>query len=381
VALKVAARGRIPAFIVMDMLREANELAARGEHIVHLEIGQPGTGAPRGVIEAAKAALDTDRLAYTDAFGLPDLRRQIAGHYRQKYGRNVPVERIVATTGSSAAFVLAFIASFEPGDRVALAEPGYPCYKNILAALDIEPVALPVGPAERFQPTVALLEAAGKLDGLILASPSNPTGTMVDTAVFRALVDHCRRHGIRLISDEIYHGITYDRPADTALAFTEDAVVINSFSKYYAMTGWRLGWMVVPEDLLRAIECLCQNLYISPPTLSQRAAIAAFDCAAELDGNVARYARNRALLLDGLPKLGLDRLAPADGAFYVYADVAHLTNDSHDFCRRMLAEAGVAAAPGIDFDPARGAAYVRFSFAGTTEEVAEGLRRLSAWLA
>ena len=312
------------------------------------------------MIEAAKAALDADRLAYTDAFGLPDLRRQIAGHYRQKYGRDVPIERIVATTGSSAAFVLAFIASFDPGDRVALAEPGYACYKNILAALDIEPVGLPVGAAERFQPTPALLEAAGRLDGLILASPSNPTGTMIETPVFRAVVDHCRRHGIRLISDEIYHGITYDRPAETALAFTDDVIVINSFSKYYSMTGWRLGWMVVPEDLVRATECLCQNLYISPPTLSQRAAIAAFDCAAELDGNVARYARNRALLLDGLPKVGLDRLAPSDGAFYIYADVRHVTNDSHDFCRRMLEEAGVAAAPGIDFDPARGAASVRF---------------------
>jgi aspartate/methionine/tyrosine aminotransferase len=380
VALKIAARGRIPAFIVMEMLRDANERAAQGEHIVHLEIGQPGTGAPAGVIAAAKAALDTDRLAYTDAFGLPELRQQIARHYRQKYGRDVPIERIVATTGSSAAFVLAFIASFDPGDRVALAEPSYPCYKNILAALDIEPVALPVGPAERFQPTPDLLDAAGKLDGLIVASPSNPTGTMLETGVFRALADQCQRRGIRLISDEIYHGITYDRSADTALAFSTDAIVINSFSKYYSMTGWRLGWMVVPEDLVRATECLCQNLYISPPTLSQRAAIAAFECGAELDGNVARYARNRALLLDGLPKLGLDRLAPSDGAFYIYADVAHLTNDSHDFCRRMLAEAGVAAAPGIDFDPARGAAFIRFSFAGTTEDVAIGLGRLADWM-
>jgi aspartate/methionine/tyrosine aminotransferase len=380
VTLKVARRGRIPPFIVMDMLREANERAAAGENIVHLEIGQPGTGAPRGVIEAAKAALDIDRLAYTDAFGLPDLRQKIAGHYRQNYGRTVPVERIVLTTGSSAAFVLGFIASFEPGDRVALAEPGYPCYKNILQALDIEPVGLPAGPAERFQPTVALLEAAGPLDGLILASPSNPAGTMVETAVFRDIVDYCRRNGIRLVSDEIYHGITYDRPADSALAFRDDAIVINSFSKYYAMTGWRLGWMVVPEDLLRAIECLCQNLYISPPTLSQRAAIAAFECTAELDGNVARYARNRALLLDGLPKLGLGRLAPSDGAFYIYADVRHVTNDSHEFCRRMLAEAGVATAPGIDFDPARGGAFVRFSFAGSTEDVAIGLGRLGGWL-
>ncbi|HEX7007096.1 MAG TPA: pyridoxal phosphate-dependent aminotransferase [Alphaproteobacteria bacterium] len=379
-ALKVAARGRIPAFIVMDMLREANERAAQGSDVVHLEIGQPGTRAPEGVIEAARRALDLDRLAYTDAFGLPELRQQIARHYRQKYGRNVPVERIVVTTGSSAAFVLAFIASFEPGDRVALAEPAYPCYKNILAALDIEPVALPAGAAERFQPTPSLLDAAGELDGLIVASPSNPTGTMLDRAVFGALAALCRRRGIRLISDEIYHGITYERPADTALAFGDDAIVINSFSKYYSMTGWRLGWMVVPEDLVRAVECLCQNLYISPPTLSQRAAIAAFDCTAELDANVARYARNRALLLDGLPRLGLDRLAPADGAFYIYADVAHLTNDSHEFCRRMLAEAGVAAAPGIDFDPTRGHAFVRFSFAGPTEDIQEGLKRLGAWL-
>ncbi len=381
-ALKVARRGLVPPFIVMDVLRAANEREAAGEQVLHLEVGQPGTPAPAAVRAAARAALADARLGYTDALGVPSLRARIARSYGELYGVEVNPRRVVVTTGSSGGFLLAFLASFEPGDRVALAAPGYPAYRNILAALGVEPVLLPCDLEHRFQPTVELLDlAAPPLHGLILASPSNPTGTMVGRAALSDLVDYCAARGVRLVSDEIYHGITYEAPAVSALELTDDAIVINSFSKYYSMTGWRLGWMVLPEDLLRPVECLAQNLFISPPTLSQIAAESAFDCRAELDGYVAAYARNRALLLEALPKAGFDRLAPADGAFYLYADVSRLTNDSEDFCRRSLAETGVAITPGIDFDPERGHQFVRFSFAGLEAEMAEAAGRLEAWLA
>ncbi|MBF0305185.1 MAG: aminotransferase class I/II-fold pyridoxal phosphate-dependent enzyme, partial [Alphaproteobacteria bacterium] len=289
--------------------------------------------------------------------------------------------RVVVTIGSSGAFVLAFLAAFEAGDRVALAAPGYPAYRNILQALGVEVVSLPVGPETRFQPSPAMIEALdAPLDGLILASPSNPTGSMLPPAEVAALARLCHAKGIRLVSDEIYHGITYGSSrAATAAGLSPSAIVVNSFSKYFSMTGWRLGWMVVPEDLLRPIECLAQNLFISPPTISQMAAIEVFACKDELDANVARYARNRDLLLDALPQAGFDRLAPADGAFYVYADVSAMTNDSAAFCRRILAETGVAITPGIDFDPQRGHQFVRFSFAGATHDMAEAARRLAAW--
>lgn len=378
-ALKVAERGKIPPFIVMDVMRAANERdRARGD-VVHLEVGQPGTGAPKGVVAAAQRALIEDRLGYTDAFGIPELRARIADHYRDWYGAEVPVERIVVTTGSSGGFLLSFLAAFDVGDRVALVEPGYACYKNILNALGIEAVRLESGPETRFQPTPDLLRAAGPLDGVIVASPSNPTGTMLDRAALAALADHCREAGIRLVSDEIYHGITYGTAATTAASIDKHAVVINSFSKYFSMTGWRLGWMIVPPDLLRAVECLAQNFFISPPTLSQHAAVAAFDCHDELEQNVARYARNREILLDALPELGFDRLAPSDGAFYLYADIAHLTNDSESFCRHLLNEAGIATTPGIDFDPRNGATQMRFSFSGPTADMEEAVRRLKAW--
>ena len=377
--LKVAKRGEIPPFIVMDVLRAANERQAAGEAVLHLEVGQPGTGAPRAVIEAAKAALESDQLGYTEALGLPALRERIARHYLETYGVTVPPERVVVTMGSSGAFVLAFLSAFDPGDRVALANPSYPAYRNILAALGVSPVTLPADPESRFQPTVARLEAwGGELDGLIVASPSNPAGTMLSGEQLGALADYCTAKGIRLISDEIYHGITYGAPAATALSFSDDVIVVNSFSKYFSMSGWRLGWMIVPERLARAVECLAQNFFISPPTLSQLAAVAVFDCAEQLDRNVARYAENRALLLGQLPKAGFDRLAPADGAFYLYADIAHLTDDSEAFCRRMLAETGVATTPGVDFDPESGHSYLRFSFSGSTAEIAEAARRLIA---
>ncbi|MBT3358494.1 MAG: pyridoxal phosphate-dependent aminotransferase [Rhodospirillales bacterium] len=379
--LKVARRGRIPPFIVMDVMRAANQREAAGGDVLHMEVGQPGTGAPAAVIQALADAMPTDRMGYTDAFGLPALRARIAQHYLETYGVEVDHRRVVTCTGSSGAFVLAFLSAFEAGDRVALASPGYPAYRNILRALGVEAVDVPVGPETNFQPSPEILDGVqGRLDGLILASPSNPTGTMVSRAELGAIVAYCADRGIRLISDEIYHGITYAERAETALAFTNDAIIINSFSKYFSMTGWRLGWMIMPDDLLRPVECLAQNLFISPPTVSQHAGIAVFECRDELDGHVARYARNRELLLQELPKAGFGNLASADGAFYLYSDIAHLTNDSNEFCKRMLAESGVAATPGIDFDPDRGHAFVRFSFAGRTEDMAQAARRLIRWL-
>ncbi|HUZ73620.1 MAG TPA: aminotransferase class I/II-fold pyridoxal phosphate-dependent enzyme [Stellaceae bacterium] len=378
--LKLARRGQIAPFIVMDVLRAANERAASGADVLHLEIGQPSTSAPAGVLAAARAALAGDPLGYTDALGLPRLRDAIAQHYKASYGVAIDPGRIVVTTGSSAGFILAFLAAFDPGDRVALAAPGYPAYRNILAALGLVPVELPTGPAERFQITLEALRRLGDgIAGLIVASPANPTGTMLPPDELAAIARHCTAAGIRLVSDEIYHGIAYGMTAATALARSDDAIVINSFSKYYAMTGWRIGWMVVPADMLRSVECLAQNLFIAPPSLSQHAAIAAFACGDELDANVARYAANRALLLEELPKAGFVRFAPADGAFYLYADVAHCTNDSREFCARMLREIGVACTPGIDFDPARGHVTLRLCFAGATETMAEAARRIRAW--
>jgi aspartate/methionine/tyrosine aminotransferase len=290
---------------------------------------------------------------------------------------------VVVTVGASGAFLLGFLAAFEPGDRVALAAPGYPAYRHILRAIDVEAVSLPTGPEHRFQPTLAELDRiialSGPLDGLIVASPSNPTGTMLTAAELAALAAGCEARGIRLVSDEIYHGIEYGLPSATAAACSASAITINSFSKYFSMTGWRLGWMVVPADLVRPIECLAQNMVISAPTLSQLAAVAAFDCHDELQENLRRYAANRAVLLSGLPEAGFDRLAPADGAFYIYADVSDRTPDSAEFCQRMLADTAVAATPGIDFDPERGHRFVRFSFAGSTEEMVEACRRLKAW--
>ncbi len=380
-ALKASRRGMIPPFIVMDVMTAAAERERQGGDVLHLEVGQPGTGAPSKVIAAAHRALDSDVLGYTVALGIPGLRQRIAEHYRTAYGVTVPVERIIVTTGSSGGFLLSFLGAFDVGDRVALAAPGYPAYRNILSAVGVAPVELVTEAEHRFQPTPELLEALdAPIDGLIVASPSNPTGTMLSPAELAALAGYCQERGIRLISDEIYHGITYGMRATTALQASDSAIVINSFSKYYSMTGWRLGWIVVPEDLVRAVECLAQNLFISPPSLSQHAAIAAFDCTGELDANVARYAASRELLLEALPRAGLDRLAPADGAFYIYADVGHLTDDSQEFCRRMLAETGVAATPGVDFDPGRGHGTVRFSFSGPTEDMAAAADRLYDWL-
>ena len=380
-ALKAAKRAAIPPFIAMEVLRAANEHAAAGARVLHLEVGQPDTGAPAAVIEAAMAALKDHRLGYTEALGIPPLRRAIAAHYRNSYGLEVDPARVVVTTGSSGAFMLAFIAAFEAGDRVALAAPGYPAYRNILLALDVEPVDLPAGPESHFQPTPALLDGvSGQVDGLIVASPSNPAGSMLGRRELAALVDCCCERGIRLISDEIYHGIVYEGAATSAAGLDDNTIVVNSFSKYFSMTGWRLGWMLVPPDLARSVDCLAQNFYISPPALSQLAAIPAFACRDELDGHVARYRVNRDILIDALAAVGLRRLAPADGAFYLYLDVSSLTDDSEAFGQRLLAATGVAITPGRDFDPIRGGGSVRLSFAGSTEHVVEAARRLSDWL-
>ncbi|WP_417516756.1 pyridoxal phosphate-dependent aminotransferase [Minwuia sp.] len=379
--MKVSKRGAVPPFYVMEVMKAAAAREAAGRKVLHLEVGQPATQAPAGVLRAATEALQTQRLGYTDALGMPELRARIARHYRDFYGIRVAPERIAVTTGSSGAFLLAFLASMDAGDRIALGEPGYPAYRNILTSLDIEAVGVPVGPETRFQPTPEVLAGVdGNLDALLVASPANPTGTMIDTEAMRALISYCDGNRMRLIVDEIYHGITYGGPAVSAASLSDRVIVINSFSKYFSMTGWRLGWMIVPEDLHRSVECLAQNHFISPPAHSQAAAIAAFDCIDEVEENVARYARNREILLRELPKAGLTRLAPADGAFYIYADVSDVTDDSVVFCQRMLAETGIAATPGIDFDPARGHHFVRFSFAGATAEIEEAASLLRNWL-
>jgi aspartate/methionine/tyrosine aminotransferase len=379
-SLRPSRRGLVPPFIAMDVLRAANEREAKGDDVIHLEVGQPGTPAPAAVREAAQQALAENRIGYTDAGGILPLRGSIAGHYRKEYGLAVAPDEIVVTTGSSAAFLLAFLAAFEPGDRVGLAVPGYPAYRNILSALGIEPVLIEVGANSHYQPNPELVAAAGPLEGLIVASPANPTGTMIGPDALAELVAFCREREIRLISDEIYHGIVYDTRAATARAFDRAVIVVNSFSKYYSMTGWRLGWMLVPPDLARSVECLAQNLYISPPALSQLAALPVFGCRAELDGHVARYRANRDLLIDALALAGLDRIAPAEGAFYLYVDISRLTGDSSEFSRRLLSEAGVAVTPGLDFDPIQGGSWIRLSFAGATEEIAEAARRLKAWI-
>jgi len=379
-SLRPARRGLVPPFIAMEVLRAANECEATGADVIHLEVGQPGSPAPALVLDAARRALSSEPIGYTDALGIAPLRQAIAAHYEAQYGVAVGAAEVVVTTGSSAAFLLAFLAAFEPGDRVGLAVPGYPAYRNILSALEIEPVLIAVGENSRYQPTPELLGDLGRLDGLIVASPANPTGTMIGAADLDRLAAWCRDHGIRLISDEIYHGITYEAEAATARAFGREAIIVNSFSKYYSMTGWRLGWMLVPPDLARSVECLAQNFYISPPALSQLAALPVFGCRAELDGHVARYRTNRDLLISTLSAAGLTRLAPAEGAFYLYVDISRLTRDSEEFCRQLLAETGVAVTPGLDFDPIDGGGWVRLSFAGSTDEVGEAARRLKDWL-
>ncbi len=359
-------------------MEAAREAEAQGRDVIHMEVGQPSTPAPRRARERLAQALEADALGYTVALGLPELREGIAALYRARHGLSVDPARIVVTSGSSGAFLLAFLALFEIGDTVALGDPGYPSYRNIFKALGVEVRRIETTVRTRFQPRP---EDLGDADGLLVASPANPTGTMLGLDEMRGLAAACAARGAAFISDEIYHGLTYGRPAVSALEVTDDVFVINSFSKYFSMTGWRVGWMVVPPSHLRAVERLAQNLFICPPHVSQVAAIGALEATDELEANRAVYEKNRALLLEELPKAGFRDLAPCDGAFYIYADVSHLTDDSREFCARMLREAGVAATPGLDFDPVRGARTLRFSFARSPADMIEGARRLRDWLA
>ena len=372
----------VAPFLAMDVMADAARREREGDSIVHMEVGQPSAPAPRAAIAAASAALSSGRVPYTEALGLATLRERIARHYRERYGVGVAPERVVVTTGSSAGFILAFLALFDAGARIGVPRPGYPAYRSLLAALDLVPVDLDLREADRFAPTAGAIAAAhaqAPLSGLLLMSPANPSGTVIVPERLAELCAAAKRLGLPLISDEIYHGLSYGVPTQTALACAPEAVIVNSFSKYYCMTGWRIGWLVLPEALVRPVERLAQNLYISPPYLSQVAGLAAFDALDELEAVREGYARNREILLEALPGLGFGRTHPADGAFYLYADVAELTNDATAFCRRMLAEAGVAATPGVDFDAREGAHHVRFSFAGSEQECREAVRRLRAW--
>lgn len=375
-------RSNIPSFIAMDVMREAKTLARAGSDIVHLEVGEPGAAPPRAVREAAIAALSGGRVAYTEALGIPALREAIAGNYRERYGLAVDPARVVVTTGSSGGFVLAFLAMIEHGGRIGIPNPGYPAYRNILQALGIEAVEIETGAASRFALSAAAIEAAHatqKLDAVLLMSPANPTGVLTPASEVKAIAETCARLGIWLISDEIYHGLTYKGEEASALSHSDDAVIVNSFSKYYCMTGWRVGWLVVPERLLRPIECLQQNLSISVPYLSQIAAVAAFGARDDLELIKAGYARNRAILMEALPRLGLAPL-PMDGAFYAYCAIAKYSNDSMEFSRRALREAGLAITPGLDFDRVNGQGFVRLSYAGSEADIAKAVERLKGWL-
>ncbi|HEY0222881.1 MAG TPA: aminotransferase class I/II-fold pyridoxal phosphate-dependent enzyme [Pseudolabrys sp.] len=376
-------RSDVPPFIVMDVMAAAAAIEARGGRVVHMEVGQPAAPAPATALAAAKAALELGRIGYTEALGVPSLRARIARHYAQTYDLSLEPARVVVTTGSSGAFILAFLALFEAGDRVALANPGYPPYRHILSALGCEPVLIETAVATRWAMTGKALIAAHRqrpLAGVVIASPANPTGTMMDADALSQLIAVAEAEGIRVISDEIYHGLDYAFPAETAANLSERAVVINSFSKYFCMTGWRVGWMVVPESLLRAVERLQQNLAISVPALAQIAAEAAFEGRLEMEAVKHGYEENRRILTQGLPKVGLDKFLPVDGAFYLYADVSRFSNDSLDFAKRMLDEAGVAATPGIDFDPVNGHNFLRFCYAGSAAEMDEAVERIGNWL-
>lgn len=378
--MQVSSRSLVDPFIVMDVMERARALEAAGRSIIHMEVGQPGTPAPGGALAGLQAAMAAGPLGYTVALGLPELRAGIAALYQRWYGVTLNPERVVVTAGSSAAFLLAFTALFEAGDKVGLGEPGYPSYRQILKALSLEAVGIPAALENRLQPVPGDLEGYD-LQGLIVASPGNPSGTMLDHAALEALIGHCAARGISFVSDEIYHGLHYGARAVSALEISDDVYVINSFSKYFSMTGWRIGWMVVPEDHVRVVERLAQNMFICPPHASQVAALHALDCIDELEANRAVYAENRRLMLEGLRQAGFDRIAPPDGAFYIYADVSGLTENSLEFAAEILEHAGVAVTPGLDFDPRRGAQTLRFSYARATADIVEGLARLQAFMA
>ena len=383
--LKIGKGASAPPFLVMDVISAANARQAAlppgAPHVIRMEVGQPGTGAPAGAVAAAQAALRSGHpLGYTEAFGLRSLRHRIAAHALDWYGLTLPIERIAVTVGASGAFPLAFLAAFDPGDRIAMAAPFYPPYVNILTALGMIPVIMEATLETRFQPTVAMLEKLDpRPDGLIVASPCNPAGTMLHRDELAAIAVWCDRNGVRLISDEIYHGLNYDSPIASAAEFSDSAIVVNSFSKYFSMTGWRIGWLVLPSGLARPVECLAQNMFISAPYIAQVAAEAAFDCQDELRANIAAYRRSRDHLLTALPAAGFDRLSPAEGAFYLFADIGERSNDSVAFCARMLQEAGVAVSPGVDFDRTRGGRFIRFSYCGPEADMRVAAERLRHW--
>ena len=376
-------RSDIASFIAMDVMREARILGREGRSIMHLEVGEPGAPSPRPVREAAIRALEAGRIAYTEALGLPALREAISTHYRRTYGVSVDPGRVVVTTGSSGGFILSFLALMDHGGRIGIPSPGYPAYRNILQALGIEVVEISTGAATGFALSAAAIEAAharSPLDAVLIMSPANPTGVLTPATEVKAIADTCARLGLWLVSDEIYHGLTYAGEEATALAFSDDAIIVNSFSKYFCMTGWRIGWLIVPERLVRPMECLAQNLAISVPYLSQIAATAAFEATEELEVIKAGYAANRARLMDALPRIGL-RPLPMDGAFYAYCDIGRFSNDSMEFSKKALHEAGIAITPGLDFDRTEGHRFVRLSYAGSEADIIEGIRRLEGWLA
>lgn len=377
--MRVSRRSSVDPFIVMDVMEAARRAEAAGRHIIHMEVGQPGTGAPRAAAEAVSKAMQQDAMGYTVSLGLPALRQRIAQLYGDWYDVDLDPNRVIITPGSSGAFILAFTALFDTGDRVGIGAPGYPSYRQILSALDLQPVDILTAPENRLQPVPGELEGQN-LAGLMVASPANPTGTMLNKAAMSDLIGAAGGQGASFISDEIYHGIEYEAKAVTALEITDEAYVINSFSKYFSMTGWRVGWMVVPEDHVRVIERISQNMFICAPHVSQVAALAALDATDELEANMAVYRANRALMIEGLPQAGFNNFAPPDGAFYVYADVSEMTNDSRAFAAEILEHAGVAVTPGLDFDPVRGHQTLRFSYARSTEDIVEGLARLKAFM-
>ncbi|MBB5514761.1 aspartate/methionine/tyrosine aminotransferase [Rubricella aquisinus] len=376
--MRISSRSAVDSFIVMDVMESARAEEAKGADIIHMEVGQPATPAPARARQALAHAMEQGPLGYTVALGLPELRKRVARMYREKHGAEVAAERVVITSGSSAGFILSFLALFDAGQRVGIADPGYPSYRNILKALNLTPQRIEGTLANRYQPQPS--DVVG-LDGLLVASPANPTGSMLDRAALASLAAACQTAGVNLISDEIYHGVTYGTPAVSALEVTDDVIVINSFSKYYSMTGWRIGWMVVPEDMVRVMERLSQNLFICPSHASQIAALAAMDAEEELQANLAVYAANRALLMNALPDIGFQDIAPPDGAFYIYGSIDRWSADARAFTSAMLKEAGVAATPGLDFDPVRGHRTIRFSYAGSTARMEEGVRRLTTWCA
>ncbi len=378
--MRNSTRSDVDPFIVMDVMEAARRAEEAGRHIIHMEVGQPSTAAPIGARQALANAMESGALGYTVALGIPELRARIAGLYKEWYDVELDPSRVVVTSGSSGAFLLAFTALFDAGDKVGIGAPGYPSYRQILKAMSVEPVMLETAPENRYQPVPSDFVGKG-LDGLMVASPANPSGTMLGKDALGALIDAAQAEGTAFISDEIYHGIEYEAKAVTALELSDDVYVINSFSKYFSMTGWRVGWMVVPPDHVRRIERLAQNMFICAPHASQIAALGALECKEELDANLQVYTRNRQLMIEGLPKAGFDRIAPPDGAFYVYADVSHITDDSRAFCAEILEKAGVAVTPGLDFDPDRGAGTLRFSYARSTSDIEEGLRRLTEFMA